>query len=169
MPEDSGTPNDADTGAIGQQDDGAPNFDGEFDAERAKRLVANLRNEVQQLKQQRTKPDPAPVVKPTDTPDPRYAELETRLNAAEKRDAERAAKELRGRVAEESGVPADLLIGDDEASLKAYAEQLTKWATDQAANPLRGRPRARLVPGTGGQDSDGGFDPAKIAAAAHRG
>lgn len=148
----------------------APVFDGEFDATRAAKLVENLRLENAELKKRAAAATPvAKEPKPGDTPtDPRYTELENRLAAAEKRDAERAAKELRGRIAEESGVPADLLIGNDETSLKAYADQLTKWAADQAVNPLRGRPRARLVPGTGGQDPDGGFDPAAIAKAAHR-
>jgi hypothetical protein len=147
-----------------------PKLDGPFDEQRALRLIANLREENASLRTKSTAPATAPTPKPKDGEDPRVTELENRLRAAEKRDAERAAAELRSKVAESHGVPVSLLTAADEAALTEQAKAISKFAEDRSATPLRGRPRAQLVPGTGATGGDGeGFDPTAVAKAAHRG
>lgn len=53
--------------------------------------------------------------------DEKIAELEKRLDAKEK--AERRAKAA-AKVAQEKGVPADLIIGDDEESMAAWCDKM---------------------------------------------
>ena len=55
------------------------------------------------------------------TADERIADLEKKL--AEKERAEGRAK-LASKVAEKKGVPADLLVGDDEESMEAFADRM---------------------------------------------
>lgn len=53
--------------------------------------------------------------------DEKIAELEKRLDAKEK--AERRAK-VAAKVAQEKGVPADLIVGDDEESMAEWADKM---------------------------------------------
>ena len=53
--------------------------------------------------------------------DEKIAELEKRLDAKEK--AERRAKAA-AKVAQEKGVPADLIVGDDEESMAEWADKM---------------------------------------------
>ena len=75
------------------------------------------------------------------TAEERLAEASKRADDAEaqlaafKRDRELA--DLKNKVAKEAGVPADLLKGADEETLKASAEALNSW--------YKGRPRAPRV------------------------
>ena len=82
------------------------------------------------------------------TPQERISELESRLDAKEK--AEARAR-LVAKVAQEKGVPADLLTGDTEAQLEAYADKLLAYG--------KRKPAARVEnPGSfakGGKDESG--------------
>lgn len=60
----------------------------------------------------------------------RIAEYEERLGAAER---ERKRSEVAEKVAKDKGVPADLLVGDDEEAMAAYADRLLAWGTPPAA------------------------------------
>ena len=57
------------------------------------------------------------------TAEERIAELTKRLDEKEK--AEKRAK-LAAKVAEEKGIPADLVVGDDEEHMKAFADRMLK-------------------------------------------
>lgn len=130
-------------------------WQGEYDPERAARLVANLRAEIAELK---TKSAPAPKEEPatgSTAADDRLAALEKRAVEADRR-----------AIAAETGVPAELLTGTDEAAMKAQAEALIKWAEGRApagTDPaLPGKPRPALTPGHGGE-AEPTFDPGTVA------
>lgn len=72
------------------------------------------------------------------------------LSAKAERDAARA------KVAKETGVPAELVAGDDEESMRAFAEAVAKWGKPSSA------PRTRK-PGSFSADAGGGRDAAKRA------
>lgn len=62
------------------------------------------------------------------------ADLKKRLDAKEK--AEERAK-LAAKVADKKGVPADLLVGDDEESMDAYADKLLKHFQKKPAPKMK--------------------------------
>lgn len=66
--------------------------------------------------------------------------------------AERGA--ARAKVAKETGVPAELVAGDDEESMRAFAEAVAKWGKPSSA------PRTRK-PGSFSADAGDGRDAAK--------
>lgn len=70
------------------------------------------------------------------------------LNAKAERDAARA------KVAKDTGVPAELISGDDEESMRAFAEAVAKWGKPSSA------PRTRK-PGSFSNDAGDGKDAAK--------
>ena len=81
------------------------------------------------------------------------ADLAEAVHRAEQAEAERdalraaaEARELRGRVAAEEGVPADLVSGEDEEQMRACAKRLSEFA----------RSRAATYPSVGREDSSGG-------------
>ena len=51
----------------------------------------------------------------------RIKELEAAADAREQADA---VRELRGKVSKETGVPAELIVGDDEESMTAFAQSV---------------------------------------------
>jgi hypothetical protein len=160
----------------------APEFDGEFDADRAKRAIANLRAEVDTLKaslsEVRTERDALKA-----DADERANEGKTEAEKAAQRAAEaeataKAAKrelwiERALRKHPEAEDLADLITGDDEETIMGLAERLAKRvaksATDEGKgnepDPLNRRPEPTLKPGHGGSDPEP-FDAAKIAAEA---
>lgn len=147
----------------------APDFTGDFDADRAKRLVENLRKENDALRAKlQNPPKPSAPAKPADKPadaaaeDPRVTALLERLEAADRRAAEAELARRRETVSAATGVPADLLSGDDEETMTKSADALIAWADSRA--PVRGRPRARLVPGQGSDEDTSAFNPDDLAA-----
>lgn len=70
------------------------------------------------------------------------------LSAKAKRDATRA------KVAKDTGVPAELISGDDEESMRAFAEAVAKWGKPSSA------PRTRK-PGSFSADAGDGRDAAR--------
>lgn len=62
--------------------------------------------------------------------------------------------ETRAKVAKDTGVPAELISGDDEESMRAFAEAVAKWGKPSSA------PRTRK-PGSFSADAGDGRDAAK--------
>lgn len=162
----------------------APEFDGEFDAEKAKRLVANLRADVASLKTERDglKSDrdafKAAAEKTGDDRDKALADAVKRAD-----DAERTLAISKHNLPEDIlSEFADYLTGTpDEVSAKAakLAARFVKEEQTPPADPPdgdeetppvstpSGRPRPALVPGHGGE-TPAAFDPVAIAKAARR-
>ena len=139
----------------------APNWEGNFDPERAAKLVENLRRERDEAR----------------------SKLKTREDA-EKSDLQKAqerAKELadelaadrKANAAKAYKLPASLaqhLTGSTkaeiEASAKALAEELGIAPDADELPALPGRPKPRLTPGHGTPNDGPAFDPAAVAKAA---
>lgn len=65
----------------------------------------------------------------------RIKELEAAADAREQADA---VRELRGKVSKETGVPAELIVGDDEESMTAFAQSVADYAKKPAAASVKG-------------------------------
>lgn len=130
----------------------APKIDGEFDQERAVALIAKLRGEIADLKTTKAAPKDAPA---KDDMVERLAALEAEIKT-ERRKAAIAT------VAAETGVPGELLVGDDAEALKTYAARLLEWKGATSGPDLSGRPKAVLTPGHGGAE-EAPFDPTAVA------
>lgn len=139
---------------------------GEFDAERAARLVDSLRKELAEAKGKIGARDAADMTE--------VQKLTARAETAERELAEARTANLRAAVAARFGLPAELaefLTGTDEAAMTAQAEVLAKTAAPQAPPAeMPGRPVARMMPGHAAHagDDDAAFDPAAVAKAARR-
>lgn len=157
---DDRTPDTADEKPAGK----APRFDGEFDPERAARLIENLRSDLDKIKAERDELRTAHQ----EREDAEKTELEKLRERAERAEAglkDAQLSSLRSTVARKHQLPDELLDylnGDDEESLNAKAETLAKYAR-RPADDLPGRPKPDLVPGEGDDSDDAPFDPAAIA------
>ncbi|GAA2843848.1 hypothetical protein Acy02nite_68380 [Actinoplanes cyaneus] len=140
----------------------APTWDGDFDPDRAKRLVENLRKERDEARSKLKAHE-----------DDQKSDLQ---KAQESR--EELARELatlrKEHAAKEHGLPASLarfLTGDTAeeiaASAKALAEETGLTKTETA--PLPGRPKPRLKPGHAAGDEATDFDPEAVIKAVRRG
>lgn len=87
-----------------------------------------------------------------------------KLTLAEKRAAEAERELARYKVAAETGLPADLLVGDDEDAMRAYAERLAEFT--KAAKPKAAAPKAD--PSQGPKGSDNRVSQAELGKAAAR-
>lgn len=148
--------------------DKAPEFDGEFDVDRARRLVARLREERDEARRER---DALKAASETGTAD--RATLEADLATARRELwTERALRKHPG-LAD----VADLIAADTEEDTLARAERLASVAAASSApaaseqpgagtgepDPLNRRPEPSLKPGHGGDDLPE-FDARKVAA-----
>lgn len=160
---------------------GAAPWGEDFDAEKAWRLVQNLRTERDGLKTERDALKGERDALATER-DGLKTELQTKTD-----EAERLSKETAREVALQKVLRkfpdledfADLLTGDTEEELVAKAERLAKIG--KPAEPadgdkgeqkpetpeLPGKPQPNLTPGHGGEDSTP-FDPTAIALAARQ-
>lgn len=134
----------------------APKIEGEYDQERAVALIAKLRGEIAELKAKPAAPKP-----------PAGDDMAARLAALEADLAAERHKATTASVSAETGVPAELLVGDTADALKAHAERLLEWAKSHATpgSDIPAKPRAALTPGHGG-DTEPAFDPVAVARAA---
>lgn len=142
----------------------APKFTGEFDADRAARLVSNLREEKDGLAG-KIKALEAEIAEKGGS----EKTLQDRLDALEKRAADAERDLLVSKVAKEHHVPDDLLeflSGKDEATLKTQAERLAAYAK-KPADDVPGKPKPKLTPGHGG-DEEAPFDADAVAKSARR-
>lgn len=137
----------------------APKWEGDFDPERAARLVENLRKERDEARA-RAKGDPSELAALKAQVDGLTAELtQSRIDTA------------RASAIEAASVPAHLaayVTGSTPEALKASAEKVAAdFAASQAADSaLPGRPKPRLTPGHGPSDASPEFDPVATARAA---
>ncbi|WAB10782.1 scaffolding protein [Arthrobacter phage Tuck] len=155
----------------------------DFDAERAWKLVQNLRSEVATLKTENGSMK-AKLQASEDEGKTELQKLQDRLAAAEATAKEKErelslAKVLRKHPELEEF--ADLLTGDTEEELAAKAERLAAIGKGKAKDEddaqkgddkpdtteLPGKPQPNLTPGHGGEDSTP-FDPTAIALAARK-
>ncbi|MDG4801714.1 hypothetical protein [Micromonospora sp. WMMD980] len=136
--------------------DKAPKWEGEYDPEKAARLVANLRAELDGVKG-----------KLKTREDAEKSELQRAIERAEAAEAEAGKLRTASAITEAvkaHGLPAQLAkyvtgATEDEinASAKALAEDFGVKA-EQTTEPIPGRPKPRLVPGHA-TSGDEGFDP----------
>lgn len=148
-----------------QADDKSPGWEGDFDEDRAKRLVTNLREETK-----KTKDELAELRKKLhekeDAEKSEYQRLQERAERAESELNETRSALLVAEVSKEYGVPAELLTGKDREEIEAKAKALSEWAgaAKRPADDVPGKPRPKLVSGTGAPDTDGeAFDPMATA------
>lgn len=141
----------------------SPGWEGEFDPDRAARLVTNLRDESKKAKDELAELRK----KLAEREDAEKSELQRIQERAERAEAElnqtRSAL-LVAEVAKEYGVPADLLTGSNREEIEARAKALADWAgAKRPAEEVPGKPKPKLVPGSGSDNSEA-FDPAATAA-----
>ncbi|MGK5520313.1 hypothetical protein ACSNN9_13255 [Micromonospora sp. URMC 107] len=129
----------------------ATTWDGPFDADRAARLVENLRRELAEAKSALA------------TERERAAELEKVVASRDLADARTAA------VAKHA-VPASLagyITGDNAEEIEASAAKIAadfSAARTTTEDPLSGLPKPQLTPGRAANDAaGGGYDPAEVA------
>lgn len=146
----------------------APEWEGEFDPERAARLVANLRES-----EAKTKARLAEFEKrEQERADAEKTEAQREKDRADRAEADAAAARrelLVSRAASKHGIPdalAGFLTGDTEEEIEAKAVALAEYASGGAkppADPIPGKPKPKLVPGSGEGTSED-FDPETLAA-----
>lgn len=163
-----------DTTTDSKPDDGKkPVFDGEFDADRAARLVANLRADLDKAKADlKTATDTLTAQADAEKSDLQKAQ--DRIAALEKENVSIKTEALRVRIAAKHNLPEDVhefLVGDTEEEMEKRATALAKYAkkgeTEETGetSEIPGKPKTRLVPGHTSGDDDAAFDPKAIAAA----
>jgi len=141
-----------------------PKWDGEFDRERAERLIANLRAELDEVKgrlknrEDAEKSELQRAIERAEAAESRASELEIKTLVAEAVTAHKLpphlAKYVTGKTAEEIAESAKSLAADFGVSADS----------DPDPQPER-RPKPRLVPGhTDPADAAPDFDPAALAA-----
>jgi hypothetical protein len=146
---------------------GAPDWEGEFDPERAARLVANLRESEKKMKARLAEFEAEKQAR-EDAEKTEAQKLADRLAKAES-EAQAARRDLLvTKAAAKYGIPetlAGFLSGDSEEEIEEKAKALAEYAggTKPPANPIPGKPKPTLVPGSGeGATED--FDPDAVAA-----
>lgn len=163
-----------------------PEFEGEFDPDKAKRAIANLRAEVASLKGERddARKEVADFKAAAEqTGEERDKALSAAVERAEKAERALAIKKhnLPDDVVEEF---ADYLTGSAEEVEQKAARLAARLAPkaeepsgsggekdDEAGNPkpaLPSKPKPDLVPGSASEDTEVDFDAAAIAAASRR-
>lgn len=167
-------------------EDKGPEFDGDFDPEKAKRLAANLRAEVAELKARN-----AALTTERDDFKAAAEKSGTERDEALKAALDRAADAERKLALKDAGLPddvveefSDYLTGTAEEVAAKAAKLAARLAPkeepqdkgdedpepqgdDEDEEPVGSRPEPKLTPGHGGSSSEP-FDPAAIAKAARR-
>jgi|GEM_PF-6471957 len=137
-------------------------FDGDFDAERAKKLIENLRKEKADFQAKATRLDEIEDANKSDLEKwtQKASEFEQRAQAAE-------AQLLRSQVAAAKGLtPAQAarLSGGNQEELEADADELLELFGQPKATPSGSRVKPTLTPAGVGQELPDETDPAKLAA-----
>lgn len=142
--------------------------DKDFDADKAKRLITNLRDDAGKAKRERD--DLAKKVKAhEDSTKSDREKIEERAADAEKRATAAETELVRAQVALEKGLTpgqAKRLVGTTKEELLADADELlSEFKTDGSDQGSRRRPKEQLRPGAAPSSSDDDeTDPAKLAA-----
>lgn len=154
------------TATTAPSDGKSPGWEGEFDAERAARLVTNLREE-----SKKSKDELAELRKKlTDKEDAEKSEFQRLQDRAERAETELNATRsalLTAEIGKEYGVPAELLTGANREEIEAKAKALAEWAAaaKRPSDDMPQKPKARLVQGHEVGDKEGdAFDPQVTAA-----
>ena len=144
----------------------APKWDGDFDPDRAARLVENLRKENAEAKA-KAEEYAAKLKEIDDSKKSESEKLLARAEAAEKDLAETKKALIVGQVSAEFGVHASYLTGSTKAELEASAKALAEWrnGAPAPAPSTSSKPKPRLTPGEGTAPTTDENDPAAIAAA----
>ena len=142
-----------------------PGWDGEFNADRAARLVTNLRDESKKAKEELAELRKR-LSEKEDAEKSEFQRLQERAERAEVELNQTRSALLIAEVSKEYGVPADLLNGSNREEIEARAKALAEWAgaAKRPADDVPGRPKPKLVPGTGSADEGSPFDPNAAAA-----
>lgn len=165
------------TGEPTAADDKAPKFDGEFDADRAARLIARLREEIADLKNDLGTARSA-LQERDDAEKTETQRLADRLKAAEEEAAKARRSLLVERATRKHNLPDDVvefLTGDTEEEIEAKAERLAALSGGKRQEPeqpsqdeehgIPARPEPSLRPGHGGEPPVS-IDPVAVARAA---
>lgn len=145
----------------------APKWEGEFDPDRAARLVENLRKEAAQAKERAATLEKAQQ----EREDAEKTEAQRNADRAERAeaDAKSARRELlAAKSVAKHGLPESavgFLTGDTAEEIEAQAAALAELAsasTKRPAEEIPGKPKPRLVPGQGEALGDD-FDPTAVA------
>ncbi len=141
--------------APAQPQEGEPNTEPEpFDAERAQAKIkkanseaANLRARLKELEPLAAKAQELEAANKTEA-----ERLAERAAAAEQQARQREQELARYKVAATTGVPADLLTGDDEDAISDHAARLIAWRDASAPQaPVDPRPRGDVGQGVRGR------------------
>lgn len=142
-----------------------PGWDGDFDPERAARLVTNLRDESKKAKEELAELRKR-LSEKEDAEKSEFQRLQERAERAETELNQTRSALLVAEVSKEYGVPADLLTGANREEIEARAKALAEWAgaAKRPADDVPGKPKPKLVPGAGAVDEGSPFDPNAAAA-----
>lgn len=141
----------------------APKWDGEFDPDRAAKLVSNLRGDNEKLKKELAELRSALGEKEQATKS-ELQKLIDRAETAEKELSKLRTQSLISAKLREHGLPDDLsefVSGSTEDEITAKVEKLAEKFGPKA--PVPGKPRPKLVPGEGSGTGRPDFDPEAIA------
>lgn len=144
----------------------APQWDGDFDPDRAARLVANLRGELAETKGRLNEHEDAQKTE--------YQRLTDRAAKAEQELADARTEIVRNRIAIKHGLDpelAEMLSGTEQEMEARAAKLVAKWGApsdtgDTSAEPgkaLPARPRPALSPGQSTEPTGPAFDPREVA------
>jgi hypothetical protein len=141
----------------------SPEWDGPFDPERAARLVANLRSDLEKAKAELVSAK-STVEEKVEAEKSELQRLSERAESAERELTETRSALTRLSVAKEFHLPEEMVgfLTGSEEEMKAKAEQLSRFVK-RPADDVPGKPKATLTPGHGGDETPV-FDPAKVAA-----
>lgn len=138
-------------------------WDGEFDPERAARLVTNLRDESKKAKDELAELRKK-LAEKEDAEKSEFQRLQERAERAESELNQTRSALMVAEVAKEYGVPADLLTGSNREEIEARAKALAEWVGQKRpAEELPTKPKPRLIPGNATGSADTDFDPNAMA------
>lgn len=143
----------------------SPGWDGDFDPDRAARLVTNLREESKKAKEELAELRKR-LSEKEDAEKSEFQRLQERAERAEQELNQTRSALLVAEVSKEYGVPADLLTGSNREEIEARAKALAEWAgaPKRPADDVPGKPKPKLVPGSGPANDGAPFDPNAAAA-----
>lgn len=171
-PAPEGAPPDTDAGGDGD-DDLSPDFEGDFDADRAKRAITKLRTESKSQKaamaEMRDKAEKFDALSDANKSD--SEKLTEKVTSSEQRATTAEARADRLEVAIEKGLTlneAQRLVGGTKEELLADADVFLsdigeRKTTNGGAPPPRTRIKTDLRPTGGSQEEPDELDPAKLA------
>ncbi|WIM94814.1 hypothetical protein ACTOB_006868 [Actinoplanes oblitus] len=137
-----------------------PQWEGDFDPERAARLVENLRRD---LAEARAK---------AKTPASEVAELKSQFDALKGELTQSRLDAAKADAIASACIPAHLaayVSGSTPEEIKASAEKVAAdFSVSVDPDPIPGRPKPRLTPGHATDDSAHSFDPVAVAGASRR-